>query len=332
MKRATQLTIFSSVLMIASMLVLYLFTISELEAQFSPMHLILLIPTVLFSCVVSALVIDQALNPIRLMISKVKAVGNMDFSKPLIIGGTDDELKEYVDAFNEMSQKLNRYIEQQKQFISDASHELATPITVINGHADMLIRRKDERPEIVDNGLEIIKSEILKMDSLVDSLLLLARSDSGSQAYTFEQADLSAFILESIEEAKLVAPDFVFNAKVEPGIAANVDEYAIRRVMRIILSNAVKYSGGSREVEVEATVSHEIVNIAIRDRGIGISKEHLPYIFDRFYRVDPSRARKTGSSGLGLAIGKEIIAVHGGEIMVKSEHSQGTEFTIVLSQ
>ena len=331
MKRATQLTIFSTLLMVAMMLALYLFTISELEAEMSPIHLLLLIPTVLFAYVASAIVIDQTLNPLRLMISKVRDIGNMDFSKPLVIDGSDDELREYVTAFNEMSQKLNRHIELQKRFISDASHELATPITVINGHADMLLRRKDEHPEIIDNGLEIIKSEILKMDGLIDSLLLLARSDSGRQSYTFEQTGLSELIIESIEEARLVAPDFTFNAAISPNITANVDEYAIRRVLRIILSNAIKYSGDSKEITAEATITHEMVNITIKDNGIGIAEEHLPYIFDRFYRVDPSRTKKTGSSGLGLAIAKEIIDAHSGEIKVTSLPEKGTELVIILS-
>ena len=256
MKRATQLTIFSTALIIATVILLYLMLISELNTDMNPEHLIVLVPAAVLAYLVSALVIDQTLNPIRLMISKVREVGNMDFSKPLVIDGSDDELREYVAAFNTMSQKLSSYIELQKQFISDASHELATPITVINGHADMLLRRGEEHPEMIGSGLAIIKSEILKMDGLVDSLLLLARSDSGKQTYAFEPADLSGLLVESIEEAVLMAPDFTFESDIEPGIIARCDEYAIRRVMRIILTNAVKYSDEGRLIKIKASATH----------------------------------------------------------------------------
>jgi len=331
MKRATQLTIFSTVLIFATVFVLYFLLLSELDAEMRPMHLLIFALAALLAYVVSAIIIDQTLNPIRLMISKVNEVGKMDFSKPLVIDGTDDELREYVAAFNSMSQKLHRYIERQKQFVSDASHELSTPITVINGHADMLLRHKKEHPELLDDGLEVIKSEIQRMDGLVDSLLLLARSDSGKQTYNFETVDLSGLLLESIGEAKLVAPDFSIEPDLEPGIKVRCDEYAIRRVMRGVLSNAVKYSDEGRLIQVKASVSHGMARISVKDSGIGIAPEHLPIIFDRFFRVDPSRSKKTGSSGLGLAIAKEIIEAHGGEINVESTVGEGSEFSITLS-
>jgi len=329
-KRATLLTIFSTTLMIFIMLTLYFFILSELDAQVSPVHLIILIPMIIFSYIASALVIDQTLNPIRLMITKVRAVGNMDFSTPLKIDDSDDELREYVIAFNEMSQKLNRYIELQKRFISDASHELATPLAVINGHADMLSRRKESHPEILDNSLGIIRSEALRMDELVNSLLQLARSDNGKELYSIERINLSNLTAESINEARLVAPEFTFNEEIESEIWISCDDYAIRRVMRIILTNAIKYSGKNRVVSITATTDNEHAHIKIEDCGIGIPEQHMKNIFDRFYRVDPSRSKKTGSSGLGLAIAKEIVSAHNGTILVESEPDKGSAFEVVL--
>jgi len=331
MKRAVQLTIFSAALIIATIFVLYLILISETGAEMTMMHLPPFIFAALLAYFVSALIIDMTLNPIRIMISKVNEIGKMDFSKPFVLDGSDDELREYVTAFNSMSYKLSRYIDMQKQFISDASHELATPITVINGHADMLLRRGKEHPEIIDGGLETIKSEILRMDGLVDSLLLLARSDSGRQDYVFEPVDLAVVLEECVGEAALVAPDFAFETDIERGISVRCDEYALRRVMRILLSNAVKYSDEGRLIRVNASVSHGMVHVSVRDCGIGIPPDHLPYIFDRFYRVDPSRSKKTGSSGLGLAIAKEIIDAHGGDIQVVSMEGAGSEFRFMLS-
>ena len=331
MKRAVQLTLFSSGLIIAAIVVIYVMLIAELGVEMDFLHSLILVPAVILAYVVSALVIDQTLNPIRLMISKVNELGKMDFSKPLIIDAADDEVMEYVTAFNNMSQKLNRHIELQKQFISDASHELATPITVINGHADMLLRRGKEYPELIDSGLEVIKSEILRMDGLVDSLLLLARSDSGKQKYDFEQVNLTDLLTESLAESMLIAHDFTFETDFEPNISVRCDEFAIRRVMRILLSNAVKYSDDSRLINIKADTEHEMVKVSVKNYGIGIAPEHLPHVFERFYRVDTSRARKTGSSGLGLAIAKEIIDAHGGDIGVTSRVGEETEFNFVLS-
>jgi two-component system OmpR family sensor kinase len=123
-------------------------------------------------------------------------------------------------------------------------------------------------------------------------------------------------VSEIAEETRLVAPAFTIETNIAPGITARCDEYAIRRVIRILLSNAIKYAADNRHGNIQITA--DSANITIRDNGIGIPQEHLPHIFERFYRADPSRSRKTGSSGLGLSIAKEIIHAHGGEISAES--------------
>ncbi|MCL2703820.1 MAG: HAMP domain-containing histidine kinase [Defluviitaleaceae bacterium] len=342
-KSAARMTLFSTLLMSSAMLVLYMMLITDINADaarrgvdfeygyFTAGPVILLVITALLAFFISSVIIDRILNPIRLMISKVKDIGDMHFEKPLVINTEDDELREYVTAFNSMSQKLSSYIERQKRFISDASHELATPITIINGHADLLLRRGTEQPELLSGGLGIIKAEALRMDGLIDSLLLLARSDSGKQSYDFKQENLSALIDESVSEISIIAPDYEIETEIEDGLTAKCDGLAIRRVMRILFSNAVKYSGEGRSLRIKAHESHGLAHISIKDNGIGIPSEHLARIFDRFYRVDDSRSKKTGSSGLGLAIAKEIINAHGGEIEVISEPEAGAEFFIKLS-
>jgi len=332
-------------------------------------HIVFLGVFVLFAYFISSMVVDNALNPIRVMISKVKEIGKMNFKEPLEVFLYEDELLEYALAFNTMSRNINSYIERQKQFISDATHELATPLTAINGHADLLLRRGKESPTLLDSSLTIIKDEVLRMNALVDSLLLLARNDSGKETYTFEKTDISMLIKNCIEEMQIIAPDFIFevdeddrkatvslsegsvvglcpterrgfggSAPIEKKATmfAHCDEYSIRRVMRIILSNAVKYSGDNdnKIIRIKVTQSHGMLEITVKDYGIGIPQEHLSRIFERFYRVDPSRSKKTGSSGLGLAIAKEIITSHGGQIYAKSfsdGDDTGTEITFLIS-
>ena len=342
--RARQLTLISTILMFFAIIVFYVIMLAEImiffrehdidhQSSFTNMqHIIFLGVFVLFAYFISSIVVDNALNPIRMMISKVKEIGKMNFKEPLEVFLYEDELLEYALAFNTMSRNLNSYIERQKQFISDATHELATPLTAINGHADLLLRRGKESPVLLDTSLTIIKDEVLRMSALVDSLLLLARNDSGKETYTFEKTNLSALIKNSIEEMQLIAPDFTFEMNELEGntIFIRCDEYSIRRVMRIILSNAVKYSDGNKVIHVQATESHGMVTVTIKDNGIGIPQEHLTRIFERFYRVDPSRSKKTGSSGLGLAIAKEIITAHGGQIYAKSSDGDGTEISYVI--
>jgi len=264
-----------------------------------------------------------------------REISEMDFSKPLIINSEDEELMEYVTAFNNMSEKLSNYIERQKRFISDASHELATPITILNGHADLLLRHGNKNPELLENSLIIIKTEALRMYELVDSLLLLARSDNKKQNYNFIRIDISELLKECVTEAMIIAPDFIFETDIGCGIFVKCDEYAIRRVMRIILSNAIKYIGGTEKIKlikIKCSESHGLITVFVKDNGIGIPAEHLPMIFDRFYRVDDSRSKKTGSNGLGLAIAKEIIEAHGGSIKASSKPGEETEVSFIISK
>jgi signal transduction histidine kinase len=357
MKNTTKLIIFSTVSLTAAIVILYTLLIFDVSRDLREQGIdyrftmetpvVIVVITALLAVVISSVVIDQILNPIRLMITKVREIEKMKFSSPLIIQTEDDELREYVSAFNSMSQHLSRYIERQKRFISDASHELTTPITVINGHTDLMLRRCLNQPDLMENSLKIVRTEALRMSELVDSLLLLARSDSAQQKYVFESHDIATLLNESAAEARLIAPAFTIYIKIETPVTLICDAYALKRVFRIVLSNAIKYAG---KCDISVQASHGLAHIVFRDNGIGIAPEHLPNVFERFYRVDDSRTRKrsapfysenrlgevshgmkkTGSSGLGLAIAKEIIHAHGGDITAESEPGKGAAFRIVI--
>jgi len=344
MKKSTQFTLFATGLTVAAMLVMYVVLVADVMTQlrdvgiegagvlrFGWHHVMMLVGAAIVMFIISSVIIDNVLNPVRQMISKVNEIGQMKFKSPLVIDTNDDELREYAIAFNAMAENLNRHIKMQNRFVSDASHELNTPITVINGHADLLLRRGKENPEILESGLNTIKSEIMRMSGLVDGLLLLAKSDSGRQTYTFEPTNISELIIDSVDEMKIIAPDITIEADVPTLLNSRCDAYAIRRVMRILLTNAVKYTGDNGKIIIAAAQSHGLLNISVKDNGIGISSEHLPRIFERFYRVDSSRNKKTGSSGLGLAIAKEIITAHGGTISAASAIGKGTEVIFTIS-
>lgn len=348
LKSATKLALFSTAVIVVAMLVLYALLSYAFEDQLrilraapgalseSPANTLqfLLIPiffVVPVSYVISALIIDRVLNPVRVMIEKVKSVGDRSFNSKLFLDTSEDELTEYALAFNQMSSKISEYIERQKQFISDASHELVTPVTVIVGHADMLLRWGKDEPDTLASGLATIKTEALAMNELIENLLFFARSDNSRIAYDRKECDLSALINECIGEQRLLYPDFEilcdnFDA---PRIYADAD--AIRRVLRILITNSVKYSPDSKTISVTLEHDGRNIRLSVTDRGIGIDAKYLTKIFDRFYRVDDSRARETGGTGLGLAIAREILDAHGYSIAAQSAPGEGTTMTITLS-
>jgi signal transduction histidine kinase len=286
--------------------------------------------TAFISYFISSLVVDRILNPVRAMIAKVREIGERRFTTArLIIDSDDDELVEYATAFNDMTLKLSNYIEKQKRFVSDASHELATPITIINGHADMLIRWGKDDADTLTEGLHVIRNEALRMNELVENLLFFARSDNRRQQYVFADEDINALLDGCIEEARRLYADYqiIYEAVALP--ARRCDGDALRRVIRIIISNAVKHGGENRRIMLDAERKpDERIELRIADNGPGIPEGQQERIFDRFYRADESRVKQTGGSGLGLAIAKEIIERHGGK--VRAENDIGARFIIDL--
>ena len=298
-------------------------------------HGLLFVTTGFMSYAISGVIIDSIFNPLRQMSSKMAEVSNMNFDSPLVVDASDDELRDVAYAFNTMTVKLGKYINMQKRFVQDASHELATPITVIRGHADLAIRRGDDNPQLVAESLATIKAEIERMSGLVDGLLMLAKSDSGSYGYNFEDVDMAKLINGMVEEARLLNPNIAFELYSNIVLNARCDRYAIQRVLRILISNAIKYStpedNPKGKIIIQAEENHGLITVSVKDFGIGIPAEHTRRIFDRFYRIDTSRATKTGSSGLGLAIAHEVIAAHGGEIFAESVFGEWTKVSFRLS-
>jgi signal transduction histidine kinase len=309
-----------------------IFESAKRVAEFAWPLLLALIAVGFGSFLISSLIIDRVLNPLREMTEKLRSIARHDYRTRIFIDSAEDELREYALAFNDMAAKVNDHIERQKQFISDASHELTTPVAVIAGHSDMLLRWGKDDPALLASGLATIRREAFAMDALIQNLLFFARTDSGRQQYDMRATDLTALAKECLSEQRLLHPDFQIELAADAGgrLTARADAEAIKRVFRILFDNAVKYSADTKRIRVLLDAEAGLARIRVSDMGVGMERVHLKRIFDRFYRADDSRARASGGSGLGLAIAKEIIDAHGGSIKADSAPGAGTTVTIAL--
>lgn len=242
------------------------------------------------------------------------------------------ELQGIETAINHLIDRMRKSYMQQARFVSDASHELRTPISVIQGYANMLERWGKNDEKVLDESVAAIKSESESMSRLVEQLLFLARGDNGKNQLKMENTDLQEMMQDICDEYAMV--DSKHNFILRPGdsvVTAYCDYSLIKQTARILADNAVKYTPEGNDIFISAYLSEGgIPAFEIQDTGIGIAAEDIPKIFERFYRADDARNRKTGGTGLGLSIAAWIVDRHGGYFEVKSYPEAGTRITVFL--
>ncbi|MFY9403630.1 MAG: HAMP domain-containing sensor histidine kinase, partial [Defluviitoga tunisiensis] len=243
---------------------------------------------------------------------------------------SEDELGRLASTLNQMISRLERAFEQQKQFTADVSHDLRTPLSIIQAETSLTLK-KDRSIEEYKKSLQLIQEEVLYMSSIIDKLLFLARSDSKSQYYNITSLDLKDLLEELIQKMKPLFQEKKLNLYYEltEGVQIRGDKEKLKEAILNILDNSLKYTK-SGKVTISLYKKENKAVICISDTGPGIPEKDLPLIFDRFYRVDKARSNSEQSTGLGLAIVKEIIEVHNGQIEVKSKEGEGTTFYIIL--
>lgn len=272
----------------------------------------------------------KLLAPIKVMTKTVKEISINVLDKRLDVRGSKDELKDLAKTFNEMLDRIQKSVEQQNQFVSDASHELRTPIAVIRGYADLLYRWGKDDPKVLEESITAIKSEAEGMKGLVEKLLFLARGDKNTQRVEKSDFVLSEVINEILKETRLIDKNHnILNDQIEDFII-HADQNLIKEAIRIFMDNSIKFTPAGGTIKLNLYQKNKRALISIEDTGIGISQEDLPHIFNRFYRADKSRTKASGGTGLGLAIAKWIIDSHHGKIDVRSELNAGTVVRIEL--
>ncbi|MDI2587476.1 HAMP domain-containing sensor histidine kinase [Psychrobacillus sp. NEAU-3TGS] len=248
------------------------------------------------------------------------------YEKIVVPPNGKDEMAQMGIAFNEMMERLEQNYKKQEQFVSDASHELKTPLTVIESYAKLLARHGFSNTAVAEESVQAIVNETARMKEMIEQMLLLAKSNEQSMRH-FEKIDVFRLVETTLQSMR-TAYNRQFILKGQGPIYANTDLEQLRQLLFIILDNARKYS----EKEIIATIleNEKGITISILDYGNGIPEKDLPHIFDRFYRVDEARNRKTGGTGLGMAIAKDIAMRLSAELKIESTVGVGTIIHIFI--
>ena len=279
---------------------------------------------------------QRLLQPIRSMTDTVKSIEVSDLGTRLEVSDTKDELSELAVTFNRMLERIQQGFDQQQRFVSDASHELRTPVTVIRGYADMLSRWGRHDEETLQEGLEAIGSEAENMQELIEKLLFLARADQKRQILHKELLDMQALVGDVFRKMQMAVDSHHLQLLANEPAMVLADKVTMRQMLRIFLENAVKYTPAGGVIRLSSSCSPDdegYIELVIEDTGIGIAEEEQEKIFQRFYRVDSSRTKEAGQpggTGLGLSIAKWIADRHGIKIRVESQPGTGTRFTLKI--
>ncbi|MCL2228061.1 MAG: HAMP domain-containing histidine kinase [Oscillospiraceae bacterium] len=253
--------------------------------------------------------------------------GHLDARIP--VDDLHEELKNVGEAINGMLDRINESYAAQARFVSDASHELRTPIAVIQGYANLLDRWGKEDEKALVESIAAIKDEAESMKELVEQLLFLARGDSNRISLFEVRVVLSEVVDEVVGEMRMLGTTQVLSVSGDTA-AVMADRALIKQALRILVDNAVKYTDSDGHISIVAVQDGAVARLSVEDDGIGISPEILPNVFDRFVRADESRARATGGAGLGLSIAQWIAARHKGHMEVLSREGIGTKISFVL--
>ncbi|MDI3534667.1 MAG: hypothetical protein PWQ82_1032 [Thermosediminibacterales bacterium] len=269
-----------------------------------------------------------ALKPIDAITTTAEQISRGDLNKRIPLKGPKDELYRLAETFNRMLNRIEENFKKQQTFVADASHELRTPITVIEGYANLLARWGKDNPKVLHESIEAISRESRLMKRLINQLLNLARADLDPEIGRQEEIKLEQLVEEVCQDAEAMAEGLKIELNIYKGAVIKGNKEAIRQALMVLVDNAVKYNVPGGKVEISLDARNGEALISVEDTGIGISPEELPYIFERFYRADKSRSKKIQGTGLGLAIAKNIVESHAGHIDVKSIPGKGSCFTI----
>jgi heavy metal sensor kinase len=283
------------------------------------------------SAALGYLLARAALAPVERLRRSTREITADRLDRRLPVANPGDELGRLAQTVNEMISRLERSFAEVRRFTADASHELRTPLAAIRAEVEVALGTAVVTPD-QERLLGSVLEECARLTRLTDQLLTLAREDAAGARPPPEPVDLSALVvgvadnLRPLAEAKGLA----LHVKDLAGVGARGDPGRLRQVFYNLIDNAIKYTPPGGTIEVGVTAGPGAAVVTVRDTGIGIPPEHLPHVFERFYRVDKARSRAEGGTGLGLSIARTIVQAHGGQVELASTPGQGTTCTVTL--
>ena len=282
--------------------------------------------------IISPILSKKILEPLDKITKAEQEISVENLNKRINYTGKDTELKVLSDSFDKMIERLETSFNKQNQFISDVSHELKTPISVISGYAGLLDRWGKDDADTCNKSIQAIKNETKNMNELVSKLLYITKADTGKVNLKKTKINVQELINEIIEETKIIETSRKIYSSSNEICYIEADMNNIKELIRIFIDNAIKYTEEDGKIDIFSRKENGKIYINIKDDGIGISKDEQENIFDRFYRVDKSRNKETGGVGLGLAIAKSIANINDAEIKLESNLGEGSNFIIVFNE
>ena len=275
-------------------------------------------------------VIDKILIPINNISKSAKSISINNFSNTIPTHKYDDEISELINSFNTMIIRLQEGVSNLDRFNNDVSHELKTPLTVIKGEIEITLN-KLRAPDYYINSLNTIDYELNQIENIIENLLLLTKYSKENIKKTFEMTSIDSLLLDTIYsyDAKFKNKNIRLIIDKIESINKEINPLLFKTIFSNLIDNAIKYSEKDTEINI-SLYKDEKIFFSIKDQGIGISEEKLPFVTDRFYRVDESRNKKIEGFGLGLSIVKNSVDLHNGKLKIHSKIKEGTVIEVVL--
>jgi two-component system OmpR family sensor kinase len=283
---------------------------------------------VVLAAVSGWLLLRRALSPVQRITNAAQSIeASSDLTRRVGYSGPMDEVGRLATTFDHMIEHLDRSFQSQRHFLADASHELRGPLAVLKANLDLLGRRLSEEDR--QQSLGSMKRELERMSRTANDLLFLLEVDSAEMT-SQESVSLLRLVEEAVERGQQLSGKHTIAFGHRQGLYVMGDGYSLGRLLNNLVSNAIRYTPEGGSITLSIFGDGNFARLEVKDTGSGIPPEHLPHIFDRFYRVDKSRSRASGGSGLGLAIVKAIAEQHGGKVAATSELGKGSTFTVWL--
>lgn len=306
--------------------------------EFTLLYSWLLPLMILSTAVMGWFMAGRALRPVNQLAETAQRITGSNLNLQIPSRGSGDEIDRLIEAFNRMVERLDESFTQTRQFSTDVSHELRTPLTAIRGQLEVALlaaRTPEQYQEAILNALQ----DVERLSKTIRALLLLSQAESGQLTLQKQVVELDSLVADVVEEFQIPAEGVHIRLSLarRETVIVVADRVQLERLLSNLLSNALKYTPAGGSVAVSVFPSGTDAQMIVSDTGVGIPADHLPYIFDRFYRVPSRGGQKSGGSpekglGLGLSFVAWIVKAHGGSVNVQSEPGQGTAFTVTIPQ